>query len=464
MAKFTLKCVQCEFCRVIGGMAGIARIRQLALFALVMVCLAAAPCSAQQPAEPQRFTLGNGLTVILEENHTANKVVVETFHRAGFQHEPQGKAHIAHVAEHMLCYSATAGYGPRQAHELLQQKGMANAETLSAFVHYDYILPARDLKLALQIAAERMGAVVFADNLLREEVPRVVQEMDFVQNNPQAGLLKFGLIGLSHVLRFGDAFVPVYGGPATLTAADIEAFFKERYRPCESVLVVVGDFDPVNARQLINIYFGSLPRLEPPPKTPVTIAADADAKWDLRSDAIYIVYPSADPDETTRTALTLFGNYLQQRVWTDPGLMETTKGRFCSNQIYPVGDLPFFVFAEAKAGASLDAVQARMEQVMNEALAGFNENAFAQAKMGLAYFMRASVAQGGYAPPNTPFENVLAQEAINLGVKEILREGAPPDEFLARLNALDYATANRAVRSAISPANEKKVRFLSDKQ
>ncbi|NOZ21306.1 MAG: insulinase family protein [Planctomycetes bacterium] len=431
----------------------------------VLLCVMPMLCSAQQTAAPQRLTLGNGLTVILEVNHKTDKVAIETFHRAGFQHEPQGKAHLAHVAEHMVCYCATASYGPRQGQMLLQQKGgMANAETLATFVHYDYTVPASELKLALQVAAERIGSIVFADNVLREEVPRVVQEMDFVQNNPQAGLLKFGLIGLSHVLRFGDAFVPVYAGPSKLTAADIEAFVKTHYRPCESILVVVGDFDPVNAQQLINIYFGSLPRSEPPPKTPVTITTDVDAKWDLRSDAIYLVYPKADPDEATRMALTLFGNYLQQSVWNDPGLKGMTKSRFCSNQLYPVGDLPFFVFAEAKQGVSLDSVEARLKQIVTGALTDFNPGTFAQIKMGLVYFLQSSVVQSGYAPPDVPFERMLGQEAINLGIKEILRDGAPPNEFLARLNALDYGTANQIIRSVLSPANEKKVRFRSDKR
>ena len=434
------------------------------LLAIAAVCFLSGRCTAQQAAAPQRFTLGNGLIVILEENHKTDKVAVETFHRAGFQHEPQGKAHIAHVAEHMVCHCATASYGPRQAHTLLQQKGMANAETLSTFVHYDYIVPASDLKLALQIAAERMGSAIFADNILREEIPRVVQEMDFVQNNPQAGLIKFGLIGLSHVLRFGDTSVPVYSGPRSLTVDDITAFHKERYRPGESILMVVGDFDTTNARQLINIYFGSLPRSDPPPATPVTLTSDIEAKWDLGSDAVYLVYPKAVPDEAARTALTLFGNYLQRFVWSDAALKGMTKSRFCSNQLYPVGDLPFFVFAEAKPGASLDSVQARLEEVVSGALTGFNEAAFAQIKMGLVYFLQSNVAQAGYAAANMPFERMLGQEAINLGIKELLRDGAPPDEFLARLNALDYGTANPIIRSVISPANEKKVRFLSDKR
>ena len=120
-------------------------IRRFLCALLVGHCAASMGCHAQSNSEVYRIALENGLTVLLLENHAAKKVAVESFYCAGFLHEPAGKAHVAHLTEHLVCYSPTASYGPYEAFNLLQGKGMANAETLATFVHYDYLVPSSDL-------------------------------------------------------------------------------------------------------------------------------------------------------------------------------------------------------------------------------------------------------------------------------------------------------------------------------
>ena len=296
-------------------------------------------------AQTERFQLGNGLTVVLREDHTEKRVAVESLYRAGFIHEPKGKAHIAHITEHMVCCCPTKSFGPREAATRLQRNGMANAETLASFVHYDYIVPSTDLALALRIEAERLTSIRFTDTVLKQEVPRAVGEIDIVERNPQAGVLKFGLIGLCHVLRFQDTFVPIHANPSRFTRTDVEQFHAAHYRIDEGVLTIVGDFDTASAKEMVQREFGAIPK--PPPRPPIEIHLDQNraATWDLRANTVYLVCPCDATDANARLTLTLLGNYLSMRLWQDANLKGMTKNRFCSTRGYPVGEMPFFVFA-----------------------------------------------------------------------------------------------------------------------
>lgn len=420
--------------------------------------------NAKKSPRPESFSMENGLIVILLENHKESKVAVESFYRAGFIHEPRGKAHISHLVEHMVLRCATRSYKPNESFLLLQKKGMANAETLATFVHYDYLLPSNDLELALSIESERLTSIKFSEEILKQEIPKCLQEIEFVQNNPQAGLIKFGLVGLSQVIRFGEKVVPVCGGTSKLTVEDVQEFHQQHYRPESALLVIVGDFESEAAKGMVRKYFANIPKGERQPRPVVQMSKDIRAKWDFASDALYLIYPGASEDFDERIALTLFGNYLIGRLFFDADLKKVTKISFCSNQLYPVGELPFFIFAEAKQGEALERVRGALKKVVEKALQDFDTMAFFQTKLGLLSFMRNSLLEGGTVPPNIKYEMLLGQEAINLGIKELLRDGISEEEFLKRINTLDFQAANEIIEMYLSEENEKEVLFMTTKE
>jgi len=311
------------------------------LLALLTVscCLAQETSVGQSATDSPRqeiFRLENGLTVILLENHKENKVVVVSFYRAGFMHEPRGKAHISHLVEHMVLRCATSSFQPNESLMLLQKKGMANAETLATFVYFDYLLPSSELELALRIESERLTSIKFSEKILKQETPKCLQEIEFVQNNPRAGLIKFGLVGLSQAIRFGEEFVPVCGGTYKLTLEDVQQFHKEHYRPESALLVIVGDFESEAAKTVVRKYFANIPKGERQPSPVVQMSGDIRANWDLGSDALYLVYPGTADDFDERITLTLFGNYLIGRLFVDADLKKVTKTFYCANRVCPV--------------------------------------------------------------------------------------------------------------------------------
>ncbi len=409
--------------------------------------------TAVQADEVGRFQLDNGLTVLLQPRRDGGKVAVSMFYRAGISHEPAGKAHLAHLVEHLVVQSGTRSYGPREAFQSLNREGMANAETLANAVRYDYVLPADQLDMALKIEAERLTSVEFTDQVLAEEVSRCLQEVGFVQNSPQGGLIKFGLMGLNQVVNHGATHVSVVKGARTLTVEDARTFHRNHYTPETAILAIVGDFDAGRARSLAEERFGGIPSGGGESTVTWKLRGDARVEWDLASDATYVVYPAADADADERLALTLFGNYLSGRLYGNATLKQAAKVSFCSNTLYPVGDTPFFAFAEAKSGQDIAAVRQALVTTVRESPTHFDSRLFDQLRIGARNFMEQSVFDQRSAMPSISPEMLLGQEAINLGIKETLRGGSAPEEFLGRLDSLDYEQVRNLIAERLAQAS-----------
>jgi predicted Zn-dependent peptidase len=311
------------------------------ILACVLLCFAMtlqAVAQVTQPGQdksktpkPETFLLDNGLTVTLLENHKGKTVAVESFYPAGFLHEPAGKAHLSHVAEHMFILSATRSYKARESFELLQKKGLVNAETLATSAHYDYVLPSGDLELALQVESERMTSIDFSEDVLKTEIARCLQEIELVQRNPQAGLVKFGFAGLNQALRAGADVktVSIGCGATALTLEDVREFHRQRYTPETARLIIVGDFEPQTARELVNRHFAGIPRGRQRDAVPELLKGDICAEWDARSDALYLIYPRDGKDSRERISLQLFAGCLAMRLMADKGLRTTAKVASC---------------------------------------------------------------------------------------------------------------------------------------
>lgn len=410
------------------------------------------------PGQPDTFQLANGLTVILLENHDKNQIAIESFYRGGFINEPQGKAHISHVVEHLVCYGATKGYQEREAFNALNAGGVTNAETYLNWVHYDYVVTPDKLEFALDIEAQRLTSLRISDELLQQEIPKCLQEIEFVQQN-QGGLIKFGLLGLNQVLQFGEKNVPVCAGTTKLTLADVKQFHKGNYTTDNAVLIIVGDFNAQTIKGTIDKYFKNIPPSRTALKTVSAPANDVAAQWDFASDAVYLVYPGNIKDAQERLALTLFGTYLSQVLFSDADLKKVAKISLCSQLPLPVGEWPFFVFSEARAGQDVKDVQKILEKTVAKTLNDFNPRIFSQTKSQLAYFMQHNDMAAPYIPENLK----LLQQAVNLGLKYFMRADLSQKDFIAALDNLSFENAANILTARLSNENAKRVVFTAVK-
>jgi len=213
----------------------------------------------------ERYSLPNGLDVILHEDHRAPLVAVNLWYHVGSKDEPDHRNGFAHLFEHLMFQ------GSRHVEEdtfflHLEQAGASgiNGTTSDDRTNYFETVPSGRLNLALWLESDRMAFLLDHVNQATFESQRQVvlnERRQTYENAPYGNVHTF--------LR--EAVYPVghpyhnttIGTPADLNAArleDVQQFFRTWYVPDNASLVIAGDIDPAEARRLVARYFGPIPR------------------------------------------------------------------------------------------------------------------------------------------------------------------------------------------------------------
>jgi predicted Zn-dependent peptidase len=233
-----------------------------------------APPQARLPI--QRFTLDNGLRVVLSPDTSAPAVGIAVYYDVGFRSEPEGRTGFAHLFEHLM-FQGTVNLERGEADKLIESNGgQHNASTHPDFTAYIEQLPSNALELGLFIEASRMGGARFDDTSLRNQIDVVKEEIKVnVLNRPYGGFPWMILPGVMFE-TFNNAHNG-YGSFVDIEAATVEDaadFFERYYAPGNAVLAVAGDFSVASATDLVENHFGPIrkrrvPRrpslAEPPP-------------------------------------------------------------------------------------------------------------------------------------------------------------------------------------------------------
>jgi len=209
------------------------------------------------------FTLPNGLTVIVHENHTIPRVSVNVWYHVGSGRERPGHTGQAHLFEHIM-FEGSEHVPKGQFDNWLESVGgNSNGSTNEDRTNYWEDLPSNALELALFLESDRMGYLL--PTMSQEKVDA---QRDVVKNERRQSYE-------SRPYGVGDLALPealfpprhpyswtVIGSMEDLTAAslkDITDFFRAYYSPANSSLVIAGDVDTENAHQLALKWFGEIP-------------------------------------------------------------------------------------------------------------------------------------------------------------------------------------------------------------
>ncbi|WP_338847090.1 pitrilysin family protein [Massilia sp. W12] len=224
---------------------------------------------AAQSSAPQiafeKFKLANGLEVILAPNKKLPVVTVNIWYHVGPANEEPGLTGFAHLFEHMM-FAGTKHVPRGMADKLLESIGVTDSNGTTDFDRTNYFdtVPANQLETALWIHADRMGYLldVLDQTALSNQQDVVRNERrQSVENRPY-GIVEEGLIQL--MLPKGHPYYAVVMGShediQNAKLADIRNFFTRYYTPNNASLVLAGDFDPAQAKRLVQKYFGSFKR------------------------------------------------------------------------------------------------------------------------------------------------------------------------------------------------------------
>ncbi len=211
----------------------------------------------------EQYNLPNGLHVILHVDKKLPVVHVNQWFHVGSKNEKPGRTGFAHLFEHIMFQGSTNA--PGEYFSWVEKLGAndANGTTNNDRTNYFATVTAGNLEQLLWIESDRLATLI--DALTKEKLDN---QRDVVKNERRQGLENtpygrdYKLIE-ENIFPAGHPYSwTVIGSHEDLTAAsadDIKEFFRTYYTPNNLSLVITGDFDPTEAKRLVEKYFGGIP-------------------------------------------------------------------------------------------------------------------------------------------------------------------------------------------------------------
>ncbi len=267
------------------------------------------------------FELGNGLEAVVIEDHRAPVVVHMVWYRVGSADEPPGKSGIAHFLEHLM-FKATDNLASGELSDVVSRNGGSdNAFTSQDFTAYFQRIAADRLDLVMGMEASRMDGLALVEDDISTERDVVIEERQQRVDSDPGSLFREQINAAAYLNHpYG---VPVIGWKheaETLTLEDAVSFYKRHYGPNNAILVVAGDVDPDEVRELAERHYGNIPpnpnvRVRNRPSEPPQLAerrldfSDPRIGYDYAT-RVYLV-PERDPaDQETAAALAMLAQVL----------------------------------------------------------------------------------------------------------------------------------------------------------
>jgi len=212
----------------------------------------------------ERSELGNGLTVLVHEDHALPLVSLYLFFRAGSRNERPGITGISHLFEHMM-FNGGAHSAGKFDDVIEGNGGSTNGYTTRDFTVYLESFPVAALERVLWLEADRMRALAITPENLEQERGIVKEERRLRLDDSPNGKLYEEL----YLAAFAASTYrwPVIGFMADInriSLADAQSYFRTYYAPNNATLVLAGAIDPAQGFALAERYFGDIPAQTPP--------------------------------------------------------------------------------------------------------------------------------------------------------------------------------------------------------
>lgn len=272
----------------------------------------------------ETFRLSNGLLVTFSEDHTAPIVAVNIWYHVGSANERAGRTGFAHLFEHML-FQGSENVEANEHFELVQRAGgTLNGSTWLDRTNYFETVPSNQLAIALWLEADRMGALLPAMTQQKLDTQRdvVSNERRWSVDNQPYGTWWEKLPALTYPdpHPFHHSLIGSFEDLKAASLDDIAHFFATYYTPDNAVLTIAGDFDPVEARKLVESYFGSIPRGKGKPPLPDMTLPDTFGATlrevvydDVSLPRIYLAFRSPAAGDDAYYAASIAGAILGMR-------------------------------------------------------------------------------------------------------------------------------------------------------
>jgi len=287
-----------------------------------LLAMPTSPLAAQQVGQItyDTYTLTNGLTVVLSEDHTTPVVTVNVWYHVGSANETPHHSGFAHLFEHMM-FQGSAHVKKSEHMQLVERAGGSmNGSTTDDRTNYFESLPSNRMNLGLWLEADRMRSLAVNQTNFENQRQTVEEERRLgVDNQPYAKAFLGALTApfdSSGCFAYAHSTIGEYADLNAATVDEVRSFHSEYYAPNNAVLAVVGDFNPAQARGLIQQYFGDIPRVPAPPAVSCVYRYGTGAKQLTVTDsnatlpAVVLIYTAPPQRDSDTPALDLLASVL----------------------------------------------------------------------------------------------------------------------------------------------------------
>jgi zinc protease len=250
----------------------------------------------------EKFTLENGLRVLVHEDKSTPMAVVNVLYDVGAKDESPEKTGFAHLFEHLM-FGGSINI-PVYDEPLQTAGGENNAYTTNDLTNYYCQLPAENIETAFWLESDRMLSLAFSKKSLEVQRKVVCEEFKEHYINKPYGDVWHKLRNLVYTthpykwMTIGASLKHVEDA----TLEDVKAFFKKHYNPSNAILTVAGNVDVEQVKVLAEKWFGSIPAGEKynrslPVEPKQTAPRILEVKADVPLDALYKcwhIYPRTD--------------------------------------------------------------------------------------------------------------------------------------------------------------------------
>jgi zinc protease len=272
-----------------------------------------------------KYTLPNGLTVILHADNSLPLISYHTWYKVGSRDEYSGVTGAAHMLEHMM-FKGSKRFPGNDYDRILHENGITN----NAFTSYDYTgfyqsLPSSKLDLMMQLEVDRMSNLILKEEDLKTEREVVKEERRWrVDNNPVMALFELTMATVFKVHNYKNPVIGTMEDISNFNVATLRKFYETFYVPNNAVLVIAGDLKIPETKKLIEKYYGVLVKKDLPDrnlkKEPAqNVQYNAKIKKDVKSESFNLVFqsvPQSHPDSYALDLIcTMLGSGTSSRLY-----------------------------------------------------------------------------------------------------------------------------------------------------
>ncbi len=263
--------------------------------------------------ELYRASFDNGVTLLVEEDHSAPVAMVQVWLKVGGRDEVPGKTGLAHVFEHMM-FKGSKKLAPGEfSKRIAAMGGKDNAFTTTDYTAYFETVPAKRVDEVLAMEAERFAHLKLEPDEFAKEIEVIKEERRLrTEDDPNSRMFEELAAACLRLHPYRNPVIGWMQDLEHLTIEDVRDFYEKHYVPGNVSVVVVGDVDFDDIKKTVRNTFGKLkarsspPRfdpVEPEPLGPKRITVKLPAQLPLL--AIMIPVPVWRPGINDREAAAL---------------------------------------------------------------------------------------------------------------------------------------------------------------